>query len=198
MPETGLPEAFVGALQALTDWLEAEQVPHATIGGVAVSLIAQPRLTQDIDAVIWLDASRWESLLKAGEGYGFVPRIGDALGFARRARVLLLRHEGSGVSVDLSCGTLDFEREMIERAATLQIGSLSLKVPTPEDLIITKAVANRPKDVADIESILNLRPHLDVGRIRHWTQAFAQALELPELQENVERLLRCHQPPGQS
>lgn len=131
MSEPVLPETFVDALQALVNWLNAGHVPHTTIGGVAVSLLAHPRTTQDIDAVIWLDEQQWEELLRAGEAYGFVPRLSDALLFARRSRVLLLRHQTSGVSIDISCGALEFEREMIERATTIEIGKLHLKVPTP-------------------------------------------------------------------
>src|SRR3954471_17299444 len=68
MPD--LPATFVATLKALTSWFEAEQVPYVTIGGVAVSLLAQPRATQDIDIVIWLDYESWESFLRAGQAYG--------------------------------------------------------------------------------------------------------------------------------
>ena len=126
----------------------------------------------------------------AGERFGFAPRLSDALAFAAASRVLLLRHAPSGVSVDLTFGALDFEREMIERAATLSVAGLTLKLPTPEDLIITKAVALRAKDIADIESLLNACEELDVARIRRLTGEFAAALDAPEISDNLERLLR--------
>lgn len=197
MPEQGLAATFIAALQALDDWLEDEQIPYTTIGGVAVSLLAQPRATQDIDIVIWLEEGRWDAFLRAGESYGFEPRISDAVAFAAKSRVLLLRHRESGISIDISCGALPFEREMIERATMLNIGRLRLRVPTPEDLIITKGVAQRPKDIADIETILNVHQSIDLARIRHWIQEFAAALEMPELLENLERLLQ-HQSQAKS
>lgn len=189
MPERGLTESFEGAIRALARWFEAEGVPYTAVGGIAVSLLSQPRATQDIDAVIWLDQSQWESFVRAGERHGFEARLTDALDFAARSRVLLLRHRGSGVSVDISCGSLPFEKEMIDRAVTLRVGETEIKVPTPEDLIITKAVAQRAKDIADIEALLNTHKHLDVARIRRWTREFAAALETPELVEVIERLL---------
>ena len=192
MPDSALPASFATTLQALTAWFEAEHVPYATIGGVAVSLLSQPRTTQDIDIVIWLDKERWESFLLAGQAYGFAPRISDALDFAVRSRVILLRHQKGGVSVDISCGALPFEQDMITRATTLNIGALNLRVPTPEDLIITKAVAQRPKDIADIEALLNVYQNLDVAYIKRWVEEFAAALETPELSENLERLLHHH------
>ncbi|MEK7831855.1 MAG: nucleotidyltransferase, partial [Acidobacteriota bacterium] len=88
-----------------------------------------------------------------------------------------------------SCGALPFEEEMIARAKELVIGSVRIKVASPEDLIITKAVAHRPRDIADIEAILNIQPNLDFERIRFWVSQFAEALEMPELMEDLEKLL---------
>src|SRR5688572_18812716 len=102
MPESRLPQAFLLTLQALTEWLSAERVPYTTIGGVAVSLIAQPRMTQDIDIVIWLEEKRWADFVKSGERHGFQPRISDLLEFAREARVILISHQSSGINVDIS------------------------------------------------------------------------------------------------
>jgi predicted nucleotidyltransferase len=187
--DLSVPIAFVHALQDLENWLESDGVPHTTIGGVAVSLLGQPRATQDIDLVIWLDPERWKRLLETGAQYGFTPRLADPLGFAQQARVLLLQHDSSGISIDISCGALPFEQEMIERAQPIQIGTLRLRVPSPEDLVITKAVAGRAKDLADIESLLDLYPTIDLERIRYWVREFAEALELPPMLETIERLI---------
>jgi predicted nucleotidyltransferase len=89
----------------------------------------------------------------------------------------------------LSFGALPFERELIDRANETDVRGTSVKVATPEDLIITKAVANRPKDIADIELIVDVRKRLDLRRIRYWVVQFADALEMPEIMENVERVL---------
>ncbi len=188
--KTEIPSEFVLALQDLLRWLEATQTPYVTIGGVGVSLVAGARATKDIDALLWLDTDGVESFLQTGATYGFLPRISDAAEFARARRVLLLQHQPTGVTVDLSCGTLPFENEAIARARTLTIGSLKLKVATPEDLIIMKAIAHRPRDIADIEAILNIESNLDLDRIRHWVSQFANTLEMPELLEDLEKILR--------
>jgi hypothetical protein len=103
-------------LRALALWLESEEAPYTTVGGLAVSLLGRPRATQDVDVVVWLGERSWESFVRAGEGYGFEGRIGDVLEFAKRSRVILLRHVASGISVDVSCGALPFELELIGRA----------------------------------------------------------------------------------
>jgi hypothetical protein len=188
-PSLKLQNPMADALCDLTAWLEGEQIPHAVIGGVAVSLLAQPRVTDDLDAVIACDTDLLESLLQKGAPHGFVPRISDAADFARRNQVILLQHQPTGINVDLSCGTLPFDQEMIARARKLTIGTVNIRVITPEDLIITKAVAHRPRDIADIEAILNIEPNLDFDRIRSWVGKFAETLEMPELLEDLEKLL---------
>ncbi|MFN0084267.1 MAG: nucleotidyl transferase AbiEii/AbiGii toxin family protein [Blastocatellia bacterium] len=195
MDNLKLPDPFIEALRSLFEWLDAERTPGTSIGGVAVSLIAQPRATQDIDAVIWLEERAWESFLETGKAHGIIQRISDALDFARKSRVLLLKHETSGISIDLSLGGLEFEREMIERSKKLIVGGLAIRVPTPEDLVITKAVAQRPKDLADIDAILSVTPDLDTTRVLYWVQQFADALEMPEIADNLEKILHYHSAP---
>lgn len=186
-----LPGSFEETLRALALWFESDEVPYTTVGGMAVSLLGQPRATQDIDVVIWLGERPWDSFVIAGEGRGFVRRIPDVLEFAARTRVILLRH-GSGVSVDVSCGALPFESEMIERAQVVEVGGARVKVPTPEDLIIMKAVAQRPKDLNDIEALLRVHENLNLNRVRYWAGEFAAALETPGILDNLERMLAQH------
>jgi len=185
-----IPDEIVIVLRDLLKWLDATKTPYATIGGIGISLLAGARATQDVDVVLWLDIERLESFIETGAAYDLVPRITDAADFARRNRVLLLQHSPTGINIDLSCGTLPFEEEMIVRAQTLIIGSLKIRVATPEDMMITKAVAHRPKDFADIEAILNIEPNLDLERVRRWVGQFAETLEMPELLEDLERILR--------
>jgi hypothetical protein len=190
LAESLLPKSFKEALLSLTRWFEAEHVPYTSIGGLAVSLLAHPRVTQDIDVLVWVGEEEWVSFLRAGEGYGFEERISGALEFAKQSRVFLLRHKPGGVSIDVTCGALPFEREMIDRALTLRVGDLSVKVPTPEDLIIMKWLAQRPKDLRDIENILSTNEGLDIARVRRWVREFAAALEMPGLLSDLERLLQ--------
>jgi hypothetical protein len=164
------------------------------IGGVAASLLGKPRLTADVDAVLLLSVEDLPRLIKAAEQEGLVPRIADAQDFARRNRVLLLRHEASGINVDISLGMLPLEVEAVERSQVRQIGALAIRLPTPEDLIIFKAVAHRPKDLLDIQALIETNPGLDRERIERWVRDFAQLLEMPELWEDIAPWL---QPPGE-
>ena len=179
--------APVAAVQRLIEQLDDQGV---IIGGVAVSLLGQPRLTADADALILLSVEELPQLMELARKEGLQPRIADAVAFARRSRVVLLRHQESNIDVDISLGLLPFEVETVERSTEHQAGTLRIRLPTPEDLIILKAVAHRPKDMLDIEAVIAAQAHLDTGRIAFWVRQFADVLEAPEIWTDVEKLLR--------
>ena len=190
MPEPEPLKDLLPVLSSLAEWFKVEKVSYTIIGGVAMGLIAQARATQDVDAVVWLDLEDAADFINSGRRFGFVPRLEDAVSFARRSRVLLLRHSDTQINVDLSCGVLPFEREMIDRATEFKTSELIWKVATPEDLIITKAVAHRGRDLIDVDNLLTIYPDLDLPRIRYWVSEFADVLEMPELVEDWEDLLK--------
>ncbi len=180
---------LLAALRNLTRWFHAGQVQGVIIGGVAASILGRPRMTRDIDALILLEEKYWDNFLLNGAKFGFVPRLGDCVGFAKKSRVLLVRHKPSGIDVDITFGALDFEKEAITRAIWLNIRNIRLPLPTPEDLIIMKAIAHRPRDIADIESILDAHPKLDLRRVRRWVKEFSKAVGMPEILEDLEKML---------
>src|SRR5215813_3234041 len=162
------PTDLSRVLSSLSQWLNTRDVSYALIGGIAVGFIAQPRLTEDIDALIWLDFDLLSDFLESGRSYGFVPRIAEPIEFARKARVLLVTHEETNTGIDLSCGALPFEQELLDRAHEISADSSLLKVATAEDLVILKAVAHRQQDLIDIDNLLRVHPEVDVSRIRYW------------------------------
>lgn len=74
---------------------------------------------------------------------------------------------------------------LLDRSISYPVATLSLRLPTAEDLIILKAVAHRPKDLLDIQSIVDANPDLDRKRIENWVKQFAEALDMPELWEDI-------------
>lgn len=186
-PQTLPPEATLGAL---VDWLRSEDVSGLIIGGIAASLLGRPRLTRDVDVLILLEEHRWKRFLNAGAGFGFSPRIDDPLVFARRARVLLVHHKPSDVDIDISLAGLPFEEESIAQVRWTKVGRLSLPLPTAENLIIMKAIAHRPQDMADIRALLDANPRINLRRIRRWVKEFSRVLDSPDILSDLENILR--------
>lgn len=189
MPEINPLAPLLAALRDLADWFAAENVSGMVIGGVAASILGRPRATRDLDAVTLIEQADWESFLKAGARYGFQPRRPDALDFAEKSRVLLIRHTPSGIDVDISFGALPFEKEAIARRRWVEMGGVNVPLPRPEDLIVMKALANRLRDKADIEAILDAHPKLDLRRARRYVRQFASILETPEILSDFEAAL---------
>lgn len=188
-------QRFLSALRALGDSLQQFGAPWLVIGGVAVIAAGVPRLTADIDATIWAPGTDPETLLDLLRIHRIIPRISDAINFAKERQVLLVQHEPSGVPVDLSLAWLPFEEEAIRCGVAGDYAGVPIRLPRPEDLIIYKLVAARPRDLDDVEKLLLLyRGSLDIARIRRVIREFAEVLEDPARLEALERLLRATGP----
>ena len=178
---------FQTVLADLLKWLKGRSI--VIIGGVAASILGRPRNTQDIDVLMSLNNDEWAELLDSAQKFGFTSRISDALKFAQRSRVFLLKHIVSGIEIDISFGALPFEEECLARAIRVKIAGMTLPIPTPEDLIIMKAVSHRTKDFVDIEAIIDANSKLDLKRIREWVKEFSRVLEMSEIYDDLEKLI---------
>jgi predicted nucleotidyltransferase len=193
--DPSLKPALRSALRAVGHALATLPTPGMLIGGMAVIARGVPRLTRDVDLTVAGGAMPLPALIDALRSHDLVARIDDAIAFAEANHVLLLRHESSGVDVDLSIAWLPFEREAIEAAQPVEIAGLRIRVAHPEDLIIYKAVAFRPQDQQDIERLLLLyRSSIDLTRVRRIVGEFAEALAEPERLADLETLIRRSDP----
>lgn len=189
MAAARVPGPLLQAIEAVTTWLREADVPAAVIGGIAASLLGRPRVTNDVDFVALAEDGDLSRLLMLGQQHGIRPRAEDAIDFAKVSRMFLLKHEPSGIAIDLSLASLPFEREVIERAVERTIRGVTFRVATAEDLVVMKAIALRPRDVADIEALLDAHPTLDLERIRSLLRTFTEALEADDFAGEFERLV---------
>jgi hypothetical protein len=178
------------ALRDLVRWWRATGIQGIVIGGVAASILGRPSVKRVIDGLVIVEEARWEQFAAAARRYGLAARIPEAIAFARESRVLLLRHQSSQIDVDISLGSVPFEANAVDRKVSKKIGRLTIPLPAPEDLIVMKAVAHRPRDLADIEGIVAASSHVDLRYVRRWVREFASALESPAILSDLEKLLR--------
>jgi len=181
-------------LEALADLAKALQrieAPSMVIGGIAVIAHGVARQTVDIDATVLatrLDASQ---ALEVLADCSIRPRIPDILEFAAESQVLLLVHERTQVTLEISFAFTSFEQEALAKAIEVSFGGVKISVAIPEDLVIYKALAWRDRDRYDIEQLLTLHgDRIDLGRVRDFVREFAQILDTPERIPEFERLLR--------
>lgn len=188
-----MAESLEGSLQAaladLVKWLNETPIPAIIIGGVAASILGRPRLTRDIDALAMLPEGAWSSAAEGAARYGIAPRIPDAVEFARRSRVLLMRHTRSAIDLDIVFSALPFEQSAIEKGTTHVVGGMLVRLPRVEDLLIMKAVAQRPKDREDIRGLLDAHPEADITEVRACVTEFAAATGMADMLAELDKLL---------
>ena len=182
-------EPFRATIEALNRLFQNFDQRGVIIGGVAVGLLGKPRYTADVDAVVLLSTKDISNFVQLAHAEDIVPRIENAEDFARKSRVLLMKYAPTDTEIDVSLGIMPFEEEMIERGEIKSFANLSVRLPTPEDLIIMKAIAHRPKDLEDIRTIVDNYPDLDHHRIELWVRDFAELMETPELWGQIEKIL---------
>jgi hypothetical protein len=157
-------------------FLTAQRVSYAIIGGLAVQRWGEPRFTRDVDVTVVVPFEQAASFIGAVVK-NFAPRIEDAAAFARRSRVILVS-AANGCQVDISLGLPGYEDEVIRRAVDFELepGKI-VRLCAPEDLVIHKAVAGRPRDLEDIRGIVHRRGEsLDTDLIRLWLGRFSEIL----------------------
>src|SRR5436305_3286851 len=177
-------------LADLTKALQRIEAPSMVIGGIAVIAHGVARQTVDIDATILATRLDTSQVLEALADCSIRPRIADVLEFAERSQVLLLVHEKTRVTLEISLAFSSFEQEALERAVEVDFGGVRIPVAIPEDLVIYKALAWRDQDRYDIEQLLTLHgDHINLERVRTFVLEFAKILDAPERILEFDRLL---------
>jgi len=170
-------------------FLEERGMRYFVIGGLALQHWGEPRLTRDVDITVLAQPGDLEPFVDVVLNM-FSPRIPDARAFALRHRVVLVQTR-DGVPVDLSLGIPGYEEEAWGRAVRVEFPGVGrLRIVGPEDLIIHKCVAGRPRDVEDVEGILiRQRLKLDLELVRGWLDEFRPVVDTHDPRDAFERAL---------
>lgn len=152
--------------QALTDG----GIRYLVVGGVAVNLHGYQRYTGDIDLLLALDEDNLERMTKVMHTLGYLERLPVALkALADEKQVqrwldeknmtafAFISKENPLFSVDVLAGASLRFAEFHDRKVTKQMGHLDIPVIAIDDLIGMKREANRPKDLLDIDALLELK-----------------------------------------
>jgi hypothetical protein len=140
--------------------LQKLQVHWALVGGLAVSALAEPRTTRDVDlAVATRDDTHAEDTVRSlcGDGYRLLEQLENVTS-GRLATVRLLapgEAMDGGIVVDLFFDYSGVETEMIERAEILSlVPGLEAPVVQRGDLLALKVLAARPRDLEDARALV--------------------------------------------
>ncbi len=158
-------------------------------GAQAVIAYGVPRLSADVDVTVKLVPEEPERFARDMKAAGFGLRLDDP-DFVRRTRVMPFVHLATAMPLDLVLAGSGLEDEFLDRARAVDIGGTTVPLIDPEDLIIAKVLAGRPKDLEDAHSLWRLRgPELDIGRIRRTLLLLEEALSQSDLLSGFESIL---------
>jgi hypothetical protein len=179
---------FDELLATIARRLDEHGIPYMVIGGQAVLLYGEPRLTEDIDITLGVAVDALELVMRAVSAAGLTFLV-DPSTFTPRTLVLPCKDPETEIRVDFIFSLLPYERQAIERGRDVLLAETSVRFVSPEDLIIHKLVAARPRDIEDVRNVLLMNPSLDVTYIRQWLADFEETIERPVVAQ-LEELLR--------
>ena len=161
---------FQAELVKIAQAFHAANVPYMVIGGQAVLLYGESRLTDDIDITLGLDSSQFNKIKNIVESIGFVSNVDEQ--FVLRTNVFPVLDTESGIRIDLIFSFTEYEREAIERATLYVIENTSVHFASIEDVIIHKIFAGRARDLDDVCGILIRNSVFDSSYIERWLRVF--------------------------
>jgi predicted nucleotidyltransferase len=174
-------------LAALAGAMEDRRVRWYLSGAQAAIIWGSPRLSADVDVTIEIDPVEVNGYVQAMTDRGFDVVINDA-GFLERTRVIPFVHRASGMPLDVVLGGRGLEEDFLRRAIDVDVDGTVIPVISPEDLIVTKTLAGRPKDIEDIRGVIaERRDSLDDERIRMLLRLLEEALAPSDLLPVFER-----------
>lgn len=154
-------------LAALAEVLGSLGAGWYLFGAQAALVWGRPRLTADVDVTVRLGSDDPDRFVFALGERGFQLRVDPRDDFVRRTRVLPFVFTPNGLPLDVVLAGPGLEELFLSRAVPVRVGQVTVPVISAEDLIVTKVLAGRPRDLEDVRGVLLERlERLDVATIR--------------------------------
>ncbi len=170
--------------------LNKHNLPYMIIGGQALLLYGEPRLTRDIDVTLGVNTDHLDKLLAILQELTLKPLPEDTESFVRQTMVLPALDETTGIRIDFIFSFTTYETEAIKRSKKVKILDQEINFASIEDLIIHKIFAGRPRDIEDVRTVLLKNPDIDIRYIQEWLKEFDLSSERKEFLKTFEKILR--------
>ena len=163
------------ALADIGRLLDQKDIGWALIGGIAVSVRAEPRFTRDVDLAVAVESDREAERLVGdlrGAGYEILETVEqETTGRFATARLLPPGGDPGGVIVDLLFASSGIEPEVVATAEPLEVlPGLTVPVAGLPELIALKLLARddvtRPQDAGDLVALAHLATARDFESVR--------------------------------
>ncbi|MBI5699989.1 nucleotidyltransferase [Candidatus Saganbacteria bacterium] len=183
-----MPSSLDKLFQKTITLLEKEKTPYLLIGGLAVGVLGEPRMTQDIDLIVFIPKSSVIALLSKMKKAGF-----DINQTAIQKDLELkgaFRISFEELWVDFIVSSTDFEDSAFQRKMKITLLGKKVNIPSPEDLILLKLIPGRERDILDIKSIIERhRSKLDRKYLDSWAQKLSDEAEDLRIWNTLKKIL---------
>ena len=160
-------------------------------GAQAVVAYGRPRMTADVDVTVHLGGHSTLDLVRVLEASGFEARFELDEAFLSSAHLLPMLHVSTAMPADVVVLQPGLQEEFLARARLIDVGGLTVPMISPEDLIATKVLAARRKDLEDVRGVLMERwETLNFEQIDAVVARLDEALEGKTLARRLARLVR--------
>ncbi|MDI6873781.1 nucleotidyl transferase AbiEii/AbiGii toxin family protein [Candidatus Solincola sp.] len=157
--------------------LDRRDIPYMVIGGQAVLLYGEPRLTRDIDITLGVGPEKAADIVGLAGELDLRILVEDPLEFAGSTFVLPCREEKTGIRLDFIFSRSSYEEQALRRTNVVRIQDVEVKFASLEDLIIHKVIAGRPRDLEDVKVVLARNQEFDRDYVLSWLREFDRALQ---------------------
>ena len=169
----------------LVSLLDREGIPYAVMGGLAIRVYSLPRATQDVDITIAINRDRLDGLRDSLHDLGCsIPPAYDSGWLDLVAGMPLFkvkRHiDSHSVDVDIFVAESRFQESLIQRRHFFEVSGRQVALVSPEDLLLLKLTAARPRDLVDVQDLLFALGTLDESYLREWAAELGVAEKLEQ------------------
>ena len=164
---------LISLLTDIVRVLNERRYDYALAGGLAYSALVAPRATMDVDVLILMPDRPPTALFDGLRSVlGVLVPHPAPMAFKRATIWRVIGGEGEReVTLDFILAESEFHRTALRRKRTVTFAGLSLPIVTPEDLVLLKALADRPQDRVDIHGIVAAYgAELDRGYLENWAR----------------------------
>jgi len=168
--------------------INASGVNYLIIGGVAVSVWGNIRLTEDLDLMIFISQKSVKLILKDAKYSGFRFAEKTVISQAKDAGVFKIFYKN--YHLDFLIASTSLEESALKRKKKLTIFDREVFVPSKEDLLLLKIIPGRPKDMLDAESIATRhKGQLDIDYLEAWAKRLCDEAQDMRIWNELQRVL---------
>lgn len=133
--------------------LESKKIKYLVIGAVPLRVYGRERLSVDVDFAVLGNRKKLLEIIDSSPYEINFPFERERF---ETTKLFKVKDMKTNVFIDilLDMDELGLTARSFQNSRTLKLGKSSIRIPTPEDYLVTKFMSRRPEDFSDIMSVL--------------------------------------------